>query len=117
MLRGGPVETARGFVLHSGDFFVDNSTLPIADDICLTATIDILRAIAKGAGPDRAMLALGYAKWSPGQLERELLANAWLTSPLDRKLIFDADLDTKYERAMRGIGIDPAMLSSQAGRA
>ena len=117
VLRGGPVETARGFVLHSGDFFVDNSTLPIADDICLTATIDILRAIAKGAGPDRAMLALGYAKWSPGQLERELLANAWLTSPLDRKLIFDADLDTKYERAMRGIGIDPAMLSSQAGRA
>ena len=117
VLKGGPMETARGFVLHSADFFVDESTLPIADDICLTATVDILRAIASGTGPDRAMLALGYAQWAPGQLESEMRANVWLNSTLDEKLIFDSELDGKYDRAMRLLGIDPAMLSSQAGRA
>jgi putative transcriptional regulator len=117
VLRGGPVETGRGFVLHSSDFFIDNSTLPIADDICLTATLDILRAIAKGDGPQKAVLALGYAGWSSGQLESEILANGWLHCPADANLVFDNDFQTKYERAMAKIGVSLAMLSGEAGRA
>ncbi len=117
VLRGGPVESGRGFVLHSPDFFIDSSTLPIADDICLTVTIDILKAIAHGSGPRQAALALGYAGWSPGQLEAEIQGNGWLTCPADADLIFDGALETKYERALRKIGVDPAMLSGQAGHA
>jgi putative transcriptional regulator len=117
VLRGGPVETGRGFVLHSSDFFIDNSTLPIADDICLTATLDILRAIAKGDGPQKAVLALGYAGWSSGQLESEILANGWLHCPADASLVFDNDFQTKYERALAKIGVRLAMLSGEAGRA
>lgn len=115
--RGGPVETGRGFVLHSSDFYLDNSTLPINDDICLTATLDILKAIADGDGPDRAILALGYAGWAPGQLEAEIQANGWLHGPADSDLLFGRDLDTKYEHALRNIGIDPAMLSADSGHA
>ncbi|MCX7899680.1 MAG: YqgE/AlgH family protein, partial [Methylocystis sp.] len=81
VLSGGPVQTDRGFVLHSPDFFIDNSTLPIDDSVSLTATIDILRAIAQGQGPDRALLALGYAGWDAGQLEEEIQHNGWLTCP------------------------------------
>ena len=117
VLRGGPVETGRGFVLHSADFAKDSGTLNIDKDICLTATIDILRAIAAGEGPGKAVLALGYAGWGPGQLDAELQSNSWLTCPADRDLIFDDDLDTKYMRAMRSLGVDPAMLSAVAGRA
>ena len=83
--RGGPVETGRGFVLHSADFFIENATLPIADGVCLTATLEILRAISDGRGPDRALLALGYAGWAPGQLEFEIQANGWLHSQADRE--------------------------------
>ena len=82
--RGGPVETGRGFVLHSGDFFIENATLAIDDGVCLTATLEILRAISGGKGPDRALLALGYAGWGPGQLEFEIQANGWLHSQADR---------------------------------
>ncbi len=89
VLKGGPVETGRGFVLHSNDFFIDNSTLAIDSGVSLTATIDILRAIARGAGPDRALLALGYAGWSAGQLEDEMQDNGWLNCPADSGLIFD----------------------------
>jgi putative transcriptional regulator len=91
--------------------------LPIADDICLTATLDILRAIAKGDGPQKAVLALGYAGWSSGQLESEILANGWLHCPADANLVFDNDFQTKYERAMAKIGVSLAMLSGEAGRA
>lgn len=117
VLRGGPVETGRGFVLHSSDFYIENSTLPIDESVCLTATLDILKALAIGEGPSNAVLALGYAGWAAGQLENEIQANGWLHCPADRDLIFGADVETKYERAMRKIGIDPAMLSSESGHA
>src|ERR671912_552326 len=117
VLMGGPVETSRGFVLHSPDFYIDQSTLPIDEGICLTATVDILRAIAKGEGPHSAVLALGYAGWSAGQLESEIQANGWLNCPADPELIFHSALDLKYELALRRIGVDPAMLSMDAGHA
>jgi putative transcriptional regulator len=117
VLKGGPVETGRGFVLHSNDFFIDNSTLPIDKGISLTATVDILRAIAQGSGPDRAVLALGYAGWSAGQLEVEMQHNGWLNIPAEPSLIFDTALEHKYERAIRTMGIDLGRLSTQAGRA
>jgi putative transcriptional regulator len=117
VLKGGPVETGRGFVLHSADFFIENSTLPIDNGICLTATLDILKAIAKGQGPESAMLALGYAGWAPGQLESEIQANGWLNCDADAELVFATRAELKYERALRKIGIDPAKLSSDAGHA
>ena len=114
---GGPVETGRGFVLHSSDYFAADSTLTIDADVSLTATIDILKAIAGGTGPSRAMLALGYAGWRPGQLEDEIQANGWLHCPSDLDLLFDRNLDQKYERALSKIGIDPSHLVSDAGHA
>jgi putative transcriptional regulator len=114
---GGPVETGRGFVLHSSDYYVAESTLPIDDGVSLTATVDILKAIAGGKGPDRAILALGYAGWRAGQLESEIAANGWLHCPADADLLFDRDLDQKYERALSKIGIDPSHLVSEAGHA
>lgn len=117
VLKGGPVETGRGFVLHSADFFIENSTLPIDDGICLTATLDILKAIARGDGPSSAVLALGYAGWAPGQLEQEIQQNGWLHCAADSELIFGDDIEHKYEKALRKIGIDLGMLSSEAGHA
>jgi putative transcriptional regulator len=117
VLKGGPVETGRGFVLHSADFFIENSTLPIDEGICLTATLDILKAIARGNGPASAILALGYAGWAPGQLEQEIQQNGWLHCAADPELIFGTDTETKYEKALRKIGIDLGMLSSEAGHA
>ena len=117
VLKGGPVETGRGFVLHSADFFIENSTLPIDEGICLTATLDILKAIARGSGPASAVLALGYAGWAPGQLEQEIQQNGWLHCPADPDLIFGGDIEGKYERALRKIGIDLGMLSSESGHA
>ena len=117
VLRGGPVETKRGFVLHTADFFLESATLPIDDGICLTATLDILRAIAIGSGPESAVLALGYAGWGAGQLESEIQANGWLHCAADPALLFDDGIDTKYTRALGKIGIDPAFLSREAGHA
>jgi putative transcriptional regulator len=117
VMKGGPVDTQRGFVLHSADFYVENSTLPIDDGICLTATIDILKAIARGDGPASAILALGYAGWAPGQLEDEIQGNGWLHCSADPELIFGTDIGGKYELALKKIGIDPGMLSSEAGHA
>ena len=114
---GGPVETQRGFVLHSADYYVADSTLPIDEGVSLTATIDILKAIAGGKGPDRAILALGYAGWRAGQLESEIAANGWLHCPADADLLFDRDLEQKYERALSKIGVDPSHLVSDAGHA
>jgi putative transcriptional regulator len=115
VLQGGPVQTDRGFVLHSADFYIDNSTLPIDDTVSLTATVDILRAIAHGEGPRRALLALGFAGWDPGQLENEIQHNGWLHCPADPSIVFDSDLESKYARALRLIGIDLGRLSSAAG--
>jgi putative transcriptional regulator len=117
VLKGGPVETGRGFVLHSSDFFIENSTLPIDEGICLTATLDILKAIARGDGPVSAVLALGYAGWAPGQLETEIQENGWLHCAADAELIFGTDLDGKYEKALHKIGIHLGMLSTEAGHA
>jgi putative transcriptional regulator len=117
VLKGGPVETGRGFVLHSADFFIENSTLPIDDGICLTATLDILKAIARGNGPESAVLALGYAGWAAGQLESEIHANGWLNCDADPDLVFGRDADSKYKLALQKIGIDPAKLSSDSGHA
>src|SRR6201991_2996629 len=117
VLRGGPVETGRGFVLHSSDFFIENATLRIDDGICLTATVDILKAIARGAGPKHAILALGYAGWAPGQLENEIQHNGWLHCAADPDLIFGGDVEEKYLRALAKIGINPGMLSTDAGHA
>jgi putative transcriptional regulator len=117
VLKGGPVDTQRGFVLHSSDFFIENSTLPIDEGVCLTATLDILKAIARGEGPRSAILALGYAGWAPGQLENEIQHNGWLHCSADAELIFGQDTDGKYEKALKKIGIDLGMLSSEAGHA
>jgi putative transcriptional regulator len=117
VMRGGPVETERGFVLHSADFFIENSTLPIDDGICLTATLDILKAIARGDGPVSAILALGYAGWAPGQLESEIQGNGWLHCAPDSDLIFGTDTGGKYDKALKKLGIDLGMLSSEAGHA
>ena len=113
---GGPVESGRGFVLHSDDYLCDSS-IPVSDDICMTATLDIIRAIAKGEGPKRATMLLGYAGWGAGQLEAEIAANGWLNCAANDALIFDANLDDKYERALAGMGISAAMLSTEAGHA
>lgn len=117
ILKGGPMETGRGFVLHSADFNAGDSTVAIDKGVCLTATLDILRAIAKGQGPHQAALALGYASWGPGQLENEIAHNGWLTGPADPAIIFDAAHEQKYERALRSIGVDPGFLSAEAGHA
>jgi putative transcriptional regulator len=117
VLNGGPVESGRGFVLHTNDVFIHNSTLPIEDNICLTATLDILRSIASGEGPEQALLALGYAGWGAGQLEQEIQANGWLHCDSDAAILFDGAAETKYERALLKIGVTPGMLSSEAGHA
>ena len=113
---GGPVESGRGFVLHSSDYEQDG-TLKVSDLMSLTATIDILRNMAAGDGPRLSMLALGYAGWGPGQLDTEIQANGWLHVEADEKLVFDDDLDGKWERAISKLGFDPSMLSGDAGHA
>jgi len=114
---GGPVDSRRGFVLHSADYEADERTLPIESGVCLTATVDILCAIASDKGPSRSFLALGYAGWAPGQLENELASNGWLHCAVDADLVFNSDFDDKYERALALLGIDPAFLAAEAGRA
>lgn len=113
---GGPVDTRRGFVIHSGEVTV-GSSMPISDTLSMTATTDILKAIGEGDGPERFFLALGYTGWGAGQLESEFRDNVWLSSPADEDLIFDTDLATKYNRVLVAMGVNPAMLSAESGRA
>jgi putative transcriptional regulator len=116
VLFGGPVDTGLGFVLHSADYLQD-ATLLVDHEVGLTATLDILREIAAGGGPRQKLLMLGYAGWGPGQLDAEIQANGWLNVPADEALIFDQDLDTKWDRALAKLGVDGAMLSGAAGHA
>ena len=113
---GGPVQPSRGFVLHSADY-VQDSTLVIDERFALTATVDVLRAIAEGTGPERRVLALGYAGWQAGQLDAEIQGNGWMVAPADPEIVFGRDNDGKWLRAMRAIGVDPSLLSSTAGHA
>ncbi len=113
---GGPVEMGRGFILHSSEYMIEGTTR-IDDSISVTATIDIIKDIAHGKGPARALMILGYAGWASGQLEEELKNNGWLTVGMDEEILFDRAMDTKWERALAKIGISPAMLSETQGNA
>ena len=113
---GGPVEHARGFVLHSSDYESEQGTLRVDDAVSMTATLDVLERIAVGTGPSLSMLALGYAGWGPGQLESEIARNAWLTAEA-HDVLFGPANDAKWAAALRSIGVDPVTLSSQCGRA
>ena len=113
---GGPVEQGRGFVLHSPDY-VHDSTLVVDGQVALTGTVDILQAIAQGGGPQKSILALGYAGWGPGQLDSEILENGWLSVEADPELVFAGDLDAKWQSALTKLGIDLSLLSEEAGHA
>lgn len=117
VLFGGPVQTGRGFVLHSGEFEGNDSTLPVTEEISLTATLDVLRAIAQGNGPHKSLFALGYAGWDGGQIENEIRANGWVHCDADNALVFDSDLDGKWSSALKKLGIDMSGLSALTGRA
>ena len=114
---GGPVEHGRGFVLHSGDYLSDSSTLRVSETFGMTATLDVLEDIARGTGPQSALLALGYSGWGPGQLEAEIMSNGWLTCDAQPDLVFGDDDETKWTAALKSMGVDALMLSSEAGRA
>lgn len=114
---GGPVEHGRGFVLHSGDYTSENSTLQVSKRFGMTATLDVLEGLARGDGPGSALLALGYSGWGPGQLESEILANGWLTCDATPEIVFSDDDEAKWSAALSSMGVDARMLSSEAGRA
>jgi putative transcriptional regulator len=114
---GGPVEHGRGFVLHTADYSISESSLDVGPDFAMTATVDILQDMARGRGPAQALLALGYAGWGPGQLEAEIQANGWLVAPGDVGVVFGARDDDKWGAALRSIAIDPRLLSAEGGRA
>lgn len=114
---GGPVETGRGFVLHSADYTSSLHTLKVSTDYGMTATLDILEEIAKGEGPSQALMILGYAGWGPGQLESEIAQNAWLTADAPMPLVFQVPAAQKWSAALESLGIDPVSLSSVSGRA
>lgn len=117
VLRGGPVQRSRGFVLHSSDYFRQDNSYPVSDDICLTATLDVLKGIAFKNTPADALFALGYCGWSPGQLEGEIKGNGWLTVPFSRDLLFETPIEERYDAALARLGITRASLSSIAGNA
>ena len=116
LCAGGPVETVRGFVVHTTDWLADG-TLRVDEGLGLTTSLDVLKAIAQGQGPRECLLALGYAGWGPGQLEVEFGQNSWLTVPADEALVFSGDNETRWRRAMRKLHVDPALLSPTAGHA
>jgi putative transcriptional regulator len=114
---GGPVSTSRGFVLHSPDYQTTDRTMVVDKSVCLTATVDILQAMAQGKGPSRSLLALGYAGWAAGQLENEISANGWLHCRSHTDILFDPDIEEKYERALKSLGVSPGHLVAEAGHA
>ena len=113
---GGPVESARGFVLHTTDY-VSEATMRVDDTFSMTATIDVLRSIARGSGPSQAIFTLGYAGWAPGQLDTEIQSNGWLNVAADQDLVFGREHDIKWTQAVAKVGVDPSFLSSEAGHA
>ncbi len=115
VLRGGPVQRGRGFVLHSSDYFRVGNSYEVTDDIVLTATLDVLKSMAFNQQPSEALFALGYCGWSPGQLETELQGNGWLTVPFSRELLFGLPIENRYDAALGRLGITRATLSSSAG--
>ena len=115
VLRGGPVQKSRGFVLHSSDYFKIGNSYEVTEDICLTATLDILKAMAFNGSPAEALFALGYCGWSPGQLEQEIQGNGWLTVPFSRELLFGLPIEARYDAALASLGITRATLSASAG--
>ncbi|WP_071673785.1 YqgE/AlgH family protein [Nioella nitratireducens] len=117
VLFGGPVETGRGFVLHSDDYDEDGNTMHVVGGFGMTATLDVLEDLAHGDGPEQAVMALGYAGWAPGQLEAEIQQNGWLTCDADAGIVFGRDMDGKWEAALKKLGVSPLMLSADAGRA
>jgi putative transcriptional regulator len=117
VLLGGPVERERGFVLHTDDYVCAGSSVPVGKGVALTATREVLQALASDERPRKSVLALGYAGWGPGQLEREVRDNIWLVCDPDEALIFGDDHDHKWARALERIGVDAAWLSGTAGRA
>jgi len=117
ILFGGPVQTGRGFVLHTADYTSQDNTLRVTSEICLTATVDVLRAIAEGHGPRKAILALGYAGWGTGQIENEILANGWIHCDADEALVFDTPYNSQWKTALAKIGANISGLSAEAGRA
>ncbi|MEM8921600.1 MAG: YqgE/AlgH family protein [Pseudomonadota bacterium] len=117
ILVGGPVGRDRGFVLHSEDFDSEGATLPVIEGVCLTATKDVLHAMASDLPPERAVLALGYSGWGAGQLEEELAGNVWLVGDPDMEIVFDRSFDTKWSRALARIGVSPHQLQVSGGRA
>ncbi len=117
VMRGGPVDTSRGFVLHSSDYRGSGNTYDVSSDVRLTATTDALKAISIGPGPEKSLFALGYCCWSPGQLEDETKDNGWLTAPSTTGLLFDAPIEARYDQALALLGISAAQLSSQSGSA
>lgn len=114
--NGGPVDRNRGFVLHSDDY-TSETTMPVSEDICLTATVDVLKAIYHGEGPRQLLMTLGYSGWAAGQLENEILDNGWLVCNATNELLFDQDINTKYDRLMSHMGIDLSRLVTVAGNA
>ena len=113
---GGPVEAARGFVLHSADY-VHDATMMVDDEFALTATVDVLKALAEGDGPQHSLLALGYAGWAPGQLDEEIQNNGWLTVPADEEVVFHLQNDVKWQSAVARLGVDISNLSGEVGHA
>ncbi len=114
---GGPVELNRGFVLHSGDYLQSGNTIRVDEEFGMTASLEVLKALARGDGPQKALLALGYAGWGPGQLESEIARNSWLISDTSLELVFSSDDNGKWAGALGALGIDPRLLSTSAGRA
>lgn len=114
---GGPVESSRGFVLHGPDYETEDGTLKIDERFSMTATLQVLQDLGEGHGPQTALLALGYAGWGPGQIEDEMLQNGWLSCEATAEIAFAPDSTTKWERALKTLGVDALTLSSTAGRA
>jgi putative transcriptional regulator len=116
IMFGGPVQDDRGFVLHSpGGRY--SSSLSVTDDVAFTTSIDVLEAVANGTGPQRMLVSIGYAGWSPGQLEEEIARNGWLTVGADARVLFDLPIEERYTAAIKLLGIDPLMLATEAGHA